>query len=186
VVKTAASQGSLIQIEEDADPSEPRSRRSCLDRLLTKVSAADPSNEHQSWWQDVEFSVLSQLRIPNAGSVTNPFENGDRGNNDTVGTSRSAPASSSLKPSHSIKRKPPPPMPDSKPQHLTGKVNGSQLGAGYPPSQALLKPAFPRKLSSTSSLLDEDNDESMRLRSRPQTNREATTEWQVISPNGSA
>jgi hypothetical protein len=154
-----------------------------------------PSSETKSWWDPLDVAVVQQKVAEEKSrrdpKVSNPFDTGYLvKQQDKASAPPGAPAST-LSSAATIKRKPPPPDPTSKPvASTTGKppVNHASKPGNVQLSpeqtQKLPKtsdtPKDDRKKSSTSSLMDQQDEEMSRPKLKA---REATNEWQIISPS---
>lgn len=147
----------------------------------------EPSSESSAWWDTLDIASIQQAvndeRKKRNGSTTNPFEQLELNENTLPQSAKN----NAAPPPVSIKRKPPPPDPSSKPSSPSTQskppVNTStkpKLQAPSAESPSTLRPVNNRNESSNTSLMDQQDEEMRRQGLKV---REATNEWQVITPN---
>lgn len=162
--------------------------------LMALSTVPKPSTDSQTWWEELDIASVVQVareaKAAGPSNIKNPFDEGLKKGAPPVTAElrdRTAPPSNGT-----IKRKPPPPLLGNKPTTAVmtpsdGIAETKKTSNVYPP-MPVNKPvglrSAPARSLSPSSLLDEKNDEGPRAASdRPSSRREATTEWQVITPD---
>jgi len=155
----------------------------------------DPSSEKSAWWDTLDIASIQQAVEEGSkklsGKTTNPFEQNYLTESTTpMGKSQ---GEAKVAPALSIKRKPPPPNPSSKPGiasparikppvDLSSKPKIQEVDASG--STAAAGKTEQRSVTSSTtgtSLMDSQDEEMMR---RPGLKvREVTNDWQVITPS---
>jgi len=151
----------------------------------------DPSSERSAWWDPLDIASLKQAireqDTQRTGKSTNPFEQNYLKESTTA--SGQAQPNTKIGPTLSIKRKPPPPDPSNRPIVASPAQNKPPVNVSTKPkvpdmhganSLTVDRPANSRGASSSTSLMDDQDDEMKRPGLKV---REATNEWQVITPN---
>ena len=163
---------------------------------LSCSAVPDPSSDSQTWWQDLEINTFAEVTLKHNQQrnlkVANPFDSDFFATQPAVSTAerfkadlpRFTPISDSrASKATAAKRKAPPTIPANKPVMAeaspTYSPNTGTLGTSIMNGSKL---TLQRK-ASTSSLLDDEDAGHTVISERPDTHREATSEWQVISPN---
>lgn len=154
------------------------------------LAVPEPSSENSAWWDPLDIASLQQSvqeeSERRSGESTNPFE-GKYFYKDS--NTASGQTSDTTKPGRAatIKRKPPPPHPSSKPatsppSHVKPPVNPATKPRtdAAQDSASSARPPVNRNPSSKVSLMDQQDQEIQRPGLKV---REATNEWQVITPS---
>lgn len=142
------------------------------------------SSSGLDWWRDIDYETVKRARRYSARkrnlSVTNPFDSGFYMEDDSIGTVQEPSAALETHEAlHQIKRKMPPAVSGNKPSLPPRSSSQSSLNPLLNASGTTGHPALNRK-TSTASLLDDDTPDQAQ---RPDNRREATSEWQIITPN---
>lgn len=142
----------------------------------------EPSSDSKAWWDPLELAAVQQKieaeRKQRNMKVSNPFDPNYLNVPSKSATHAPTLSASKISSAPSIKRKPPPPDPSNKPSAASPSIIKPAVNPSTKPQ--LRSTSYTGKGSTPVGSLMDHQDEEMK---RPgMKTREATNEWQIITP----